>query len=101
MLDHDPKLTSEVFRAFVKGMGSSHIVGSAYHKNTSALLHIGDTVRAFANGRKGDWDQPCSPSTTRPAPASTLGNWLTLFTIDLGSHTRLPHSAPPADGTRG
>ena len=30
-----PKFTSEVFRAFVKIMSSSPIVGSAYHKNTN------------------------------------------------------------------
>ena len=62
IVDHDPKFTSEVFRAFVKGMGSSLIVGSAYHKNTNAKVErangvLGDTLRAFANGRKDDWDQ--------------------------------------------
>jgi hypothetical protein len=61
VVDHDSKFTSEVFRAFVKGWGSSLIVGSAYHKNTNANIEhangiVSDTLRAFANGRKDDWD---------------------------------------------
>jgi hypothetical protein len=41
-------------------MGSCLIVGSAYHKNANAKVEransvIGDTQRAFANGRKDDW----------------------------------------------
>ncbi len=61
MVDHDPKFTSEVFRAFVKSMGSCLIVGSAYRKNTNVKAErangvIGDTLRAYANGRKGNWD---------------------------------------------
>ena len=43
-------------------MGSCLIVGSAYHKNTNAKVEwangvIGDTLRAYANGRKdlGGW----------------------------------------------
>ena len=51
VVDHDAKFTSQVFRAFVKSMGSSLIVGSAYHKNTNARVEraaagqrsIGDT----------------------------------------------------------
>jgi hypothetical protein len=62
VVDHDPKFTSDVFWAFAKGMGSSLIVGSAYNKNTNAKVErangvIGDTLRAFANGRKDDWDR--------------------------------------------
>ena len=62
VVDHDAKFTSAVFRAFVKSMGSSLIVGSAYHKNTNAKVErangvIGDTLRAYANGRKDDWDK--------------------------------------------
>jgi hypothetical protein len=38
MVDHDLKFTSEVFRAFVKSMGSCLIVGSTYHKNTNAKV---------------------------------------------------------------
>ncbi len=62
VVDHDPKFTSDVFWAFAKGMGSSLIVGSAYNKNTDAKVErangvIGDTLRAFANGRKDDWDR--------------------------------------------
>ena len=61
VVDHDSKFTSEVFRAFVKSIGSCLIVGSAYHKNTNAKVErangvISDTLRAYANGRKDDWD---------------------------------------------
>ena len=62
-MDHDPKFTSYVFRAFVKGMGSESclIVGSAYHNETNAKVErangVGDVLRAFANGRKDDWDR--------------------------------------------
>ena len=103
VVDHDPKFTSEVFRAFVKGMGSCLIVGSAYHKNTNAKVErangvIGDTLRAFANGRKDDWDRqlPLAVFAINNA-ASTLGDGLTPFFIDRGAHPRLPLSAPTAD----
>ena len=33
VVGHDANFTSEVFRAFVKSMGSCLIVGSAYHKS--------------------------------------------------------------------
>ena len=61
VVDHDPKFTSDVFRAFVRSMGSCLIVGSACHKKTIAKVErangvIGDAQRAFANGRKDDWD---------------------------------------------
>ncbi len=51
VVDHDPKFTSDVFRASAKGMGSSLIVGLAYHKNANAKVEransvIGDTLRA-------------------------------------------------------
>ena len=60
-VDHDPKFMSAVFQAFVKSMGSSLIVGSAYHKNINDKVErangvISDTLRAYANGRKDDWD---------------------------------------------
>jgi hypothetical protein len=40
IVEHDPKYTSALFRAFVKGimMGSSLIVGSAYHKSANAKV---------------------------------------------------------------
>jgi hypothetical protein len=52
VVDHNSKLTSAVFRAFAKGMGSCLIVGLAYHKNTNAKVEqangiISDT---FAEG---------------------------------------------------
>jgi hypothetical protein len=93
-----------MFRAFVKGMGSCLIVGSAYHKNTNAKVErangvIGDTLRAFANGRKDGWDRqlPLAVFAINNA-ASTLGDGLTPFFIDRGAHPRLPLSAPTADG---
>jgi hypothetical protein len=47
-----------VFRAFVRSMGSTLIVGSAYHNNTNAKVErangvIGDTLRAFAGSAQG------------------------------------------------
>ena len=100
VVDHDPKFTSDVFRAFAKGMGSCLIVGSAYHKNTNAKVErangvIGDTLRAFANGRKDDWDRqlPLAEFAINNAD-STLGDGLTPFFIDRGAHPRLPLSPP-------
>ncbi len=56
VVDHDPKFTSEVFRAFVQSMGSCLIVGSAYHKNTHAKVErangVGDTLRYAARLRQ-------------------------------------------------
>ncbi len=103
VVDHDPKFTSEVFRAFAKGWGSCLIVGSAYHKNTNAKVErangvIGDTLRAFANGRKEDWD-PLAVFSINNA-SSALGDRLTPFLIDRGAHPRLPLSAP-TDGSPG
>jgi hypothetical protein len=109
VVDHDPKftVTSDVFRAFVKSMGLSLIVGSAYHKNTNAEVErangvISYTLRAFANGCKDDWDRqlPFAVFAINNA-ASTLGEGLTPFFIDQGAHPRLPLSAPPADGDPG
>ena len=104
VVDHDAKFTSEVFRAFVKGMGSSLIVGSAYHKNTNSKVErangvVSDTLRAYANGRKDDWDDhlPLAVFAINNA-ASTLGGDLTPFFIDRGAHPRLPLS-PPRDGS--
>ena len=88
VVDHDSKFTSEVFRAFVKGWGSCLIVGSAYHKNTNAKVErangvISDTLRAYANGRKDDWDGhlPLTVFAINNA-ASTLGSDLTPFFRD-------------------
>ena len=104
VVDHDPKFMSEVFQAFVKGMGSSLIVGPAYHKNTIAKVEqangvIGDTLRAFANGRKDDWDRlsPCSPSTTQPLPWAT-GSRPSSST---GEHTRACRCRPRPPTTPG
>ena len=62
VVDHDAEFTSEVFLAFVKCMGSSIIVGSVYHKNTNEKVErangvVGDTLQAYANGRKDDLDK--------------------------------------------
>jgi hypothetical protein len=107
VVDHDPKFTSAVFRAFVRSMGSCLIVGSAYHKNTNAKVErangvIGDTLHAYANGRKDDWDRqlPLAVFAINNA-ASTLGDGLTPFSIDRGAHPRLPLSAAPVDGAGG
>ncbi len=62
MVEHDAKFTSEEFRAFVKSMGSSLIVGSGttrtHPPRWSARLRangvISDMLRAYANGHKDD-----------------------------------------------
>ena len=99
-MDHDPKFTSELFRAFVKNMGSCLIVGSAYHKNTNAKVErangvISDTQRTYANGRKDDWDGhlPLAMFAINNA-VSTLDSDLTPFFIDRGAHPRFPLSSP-------
>ena len=74
-----PKFTSDVFWAFAKGTGSCLIVGSAYRKNTKAKAErangiIGDTQRAFANGRKDGWD--------RQLPLAVFSIDKTAFSID-------------------
>ena len=61
VVDHDPKFASSLFRKLTKRLGSRLIMGSAYHKNTNAKTErvngvLGDTLHAFANGRKDDWD---------------------------------------------
>ncbi len=73
-------------------MGSCLIVGSAYYKNTNTKVElangvISDTLRAFANGRKEDWDGhlPKAVFTVNDA-APTLGGSLTPFFIDRGAH---------------
>ena len=38
VVDHDSKFTGGVFSAFVKGWGSTLIVGSAYHKDTIGII---------------------------------------------------------------
>ena len=87
VVDHDSKFTSEVFRAFAKGWGSCLIVGSAYHKNTNAKVEqangvVRETLCAFANGRKDDWDNhlPLTVFAINNA-ASTLGGDLTPFKV--------------------
>ena len=67
-------------KPFVKGMGSCHIVGSAYHKDTTAKVKwansiIGNTLRAFANDRKDDWD--------RQLPLAVFAIKNTAFTLAL------------------
>ena len=100
VVDHDPKFTSALFREFTRRIGSSLIVGSAYYKNTSAKTErvngvLGDTLRAFANGRKDDWDVwlPYAVFAINNS-ASTLGGKLTPVFIDRGSHPRMRLSLP-------
>ena len=100
VVDHDPKFTSNLFREFTRRIGSSLLVGSAFHKNTNAKVErvngvLGDTLRAYANGRKDDWDVwlPYAEFAINNS-ASTLGGDLTPFFIDRGAHPRLPLSLP-------
>jgi hypothetical protein len=107
MVDHDPKLTSEVFRAFVKSMDSCLIVGSAYHKNTKAKVErtngvVSDVLRAYANGRKEDWDVHILPAEFAiNFAACTLHDGLMPFFIDRGAYPRLPLSPPRDDRATG
>ena len=100
VVDHDPKFTSTLFREFTRRIGSSLIIGSAYHKNTTAKVErvngvLGDTLRAFANGRKDDWDVWLQYAVFAiNNAASTLGGDLSPFFIDRGQHPRLPLSLP-------
>ena len=100
VVDHDPKFTSKLFREFTRRLGSSLLVGSAYHKNTNARVEringvLGDTLRAFANGRKDDWDLwlPYAVYAINNS-ASTLGGELTPFFIDRGCHPHHPLALP-------
>ncbi len=88
-------------------MGSCLIVGLAHHKNTNAKVErtngvIRDTLRAYANGRKDDWDRqlPLAAFAINNA-ASTLGDGLTPFFIDRCAHPLLPLSDVPFDGASG
>ena len=107
VVDHGSKFTgtSEVSLAFVKGWIAclTGIFGSSYHKNTHAKVErasgvVSDTLRAFANGRKDDWDGHLPlvvfaiNNTT-----STLGGDLAPFFISRGAHPRLPLSPPRND----
>ncbi len=109
IVDHDPKFTSDVFRAFVRSMGSCLIVGPTSAQRTTkkqtsrwSLVErangvISDTLRAYANGRKDDWDRHLLLAEFAiNNAASTLGDGLTPFFIDRGAHPRLPLS-PPLD----
>ncbi len=48
IVDHDPKFTSALLREFTRRIGSSLLVGSAYHKNTNARAE-----RVNGRGAKG------------------------------------------------
>ena len=93
----------------MEGKGSTRrsrlIVCSANHKKTNAKVErangvIGDTLRAYANGRKDDWDKQLTfAEFAINNAASTLGGEadMTPFFIDRGAHPRLPLSAPHAE----
>ena len=73
---------------FTESIGSSLLIGSFYHKNTSAKARwikgvLGDALQAFVNGSKCDWDVwlPCAVFAIITA-ASTLSGDLTLFFFD-------------------
>ena len=100
IMDQDPKFRSQFFQLFVKKLGSSLVMSSAYHKNTNAKVErmngvLGDTLRAYSNLRRDDWDQwvPYVYFAINNAP-SVLGGSLSPFYIDRGEHPRLPLSFP-------
>ena len=59
-------------------------------------------MRAYANGRKDDWDShlPLAEFAINTS-ASLLDDGLTPFFIDRGAHPRLPLSPPRDDSTAG
>ena len=70
VVDHDAKFTSDVFRAFAKSMGSCLIVGSVYHKNTTAKVErancvISDTLCAYYRLRQWPQGRLGQPPHTR------------------------------------
>ena len=96
--------TISSIQPFVKSLGSCLIVGSAYHTSTNSkverahgVVRVSDTLRAFANCCKDDWDDrpPLTVFAINNA-ASTMGNDLTPFSVDRGAH-RLPLSPPRDD----
>ena len=98
VVDHNPKFTSALFKEFTRHIGSSLLIGSVYCKNTNAKAErvngvLGDTLCAFANGRKDDWDVwlPYAVFAINNT-ASTLGGDLSPFLIDSCQHQRLPLS---------
>ena len=113
--DHDPKFTSDVLKAFVTESRAWARVSAEAHRRLGVPQEhqreggagqqrerIGDTLRAFANGCKDDWDRqlPLAVFAINNA-ASTLGDGLTPFYIDLGAHPRLPLSTSTAGGVGG
>ncbi len=55
VVDNDPKFTSNPFREFMRRIGSSLIIGSAFHKHTNAKVErvhgvLGDAVLTYTNG---------------------------------------------------
>ena len=98
-VDRDPK-----FQELTRRIDTSLRVGSAHHKNTDAKADglsdgaLGDTPRAFANGRRDDgcvW-LPRVVFAINNAPW-TLGGDLTPFSIAWGQHPR-PPVPPPGRG---
>ena len=51
---------------------------------------IGETLRAFANGRKDDWDRQLPLTVLAINAASTLGDGLMHFFMDWGAHSPPP-----------
>ena len=91
------------FFSFSQNISSCLIVGSAYHKNTDAKVErangvISDTLRAYANGRKDDWDSHLTLAEFAiNTTASMLGDDLTPFFVGRGAHPRRPLSPPHHD----
>jgi hypothetical protein len=100
VVDHKPKFTSTMFREFIRRIGSSLIVGSAFHKNTNAKTErvkgvLGDTLRAFANGLNDDWNvwHPYAIFSINNA-ASIVGGELIPSFIEMGAPSSHAARAP-------
>ena len=89
-----------IFSEFTKVIGSALIVGTAYHKNTSAKVKrvnslLGDMLLALANSQLDYWDKwvlhSCFAINNTPW---ALGSHLFPFFIDRGANPLLQLSLP-------
>ena len=95
-----PRSPAPCSKKSTRGISSSVLIGSPYHKKSNAEAQRfdgvrGDTLQAFANRRKDDWDTwlPYAIFAIKNA-ASMLGGELTPFFINPGQRLRLPLSLP-------
>jgi hypothetical protein len=95
LVNHDPKFTSKLFQECTRRIGSSVLIGFAYARAERVNGVLGDTLRAFANGREDDWDVWLRYAVFAINNAALTFGWdLTPFFIDRSQHLRLQLSLP-------